>query len=224
MLQKKELYLEAVDIFRDLTPAEVEVIGHRTTLMNYRAGHLFYAPDDQGEALFILKHGRVQIYRISPDGRKFIVSILHPGAIFGHMALVGQRMHNAFAEALDDCLICIWDRAEIEHVMADKPQIALRFLESVSARLLQAEQRLEEMTFKRVPARIAGLIIQLDQEHGSKGVVRGYTHQSFADMIGTYRETVTHTLNDFKDQDLIRIGRKTIEILDVKGLRSVADS
>lgn len=224
MLKKKERYLEEVDVFRDLTPIEVGTISHRTTLMNYRAGHLFYAPDEQGEALFILKQGRVQIYRISPDGRKFIVSILQPGAIFGHMILVGQRMHNAFAEALDDCVICVWDRAEIEHVLTDKPQVALRFLEAVSARLLQAEQRLEEMTFKRIPARIAGLIIQLDQDHGSKGIIKGYTHQSFADMLGTYRETVTQILNEFKACNLILIGRKSIEIIDRKGLQAVADS
>lgn len=224
MVRKKSHYLETLEVFRDLSSTEVEAISQQTTLMNFRAGHLFYMPEDEAEVLFILKQGRVQLYRISPDGRKFIVATLHPGAIFGHMALVGQRMHNVFAEALDDCMICVWNRAEVEHVLVEKPQVAFRFLEAISTRLLQTEQRLEEMTFKRIPARTASLIIQLDAEQGQQGLVKGYTHQNFADMLGTYRETVTQTLNEFKESNLIRIGRKKIEILNAAGLHHVADT
>lgn len=216
-------YLESVDIFRDLSADEVESIGLQTMLMTYQSGHLFYMPNDPGEALFILKKGQVQLYRMSPDGRKFVVAVLHPGAIFGHMALVGQRLHNTFAEALDNCVICVWSRVEVEQIILEKPQVALRFLEAVGKRLFRAEERMEEMTFKRVPARIAGLLIELDTEHGSDGVLKGYTHQSLADMLGTYRETVTQTLNEFKQANLIRIGRKTIEILDAPRLQQKAE-
>lgn len=222
-MSSKTAYLESVDIFRDLSAGEVESIGNQTTLMSYQAGHLFYLPDDPGEALFILKKGRVQLYRISPDGRKFVVATLQPGAIFGQMALMGQRMHNTFAEALDDCVICVWSRADVERVILAKPSVALRLLEALGERLFRAEERLEEMTFKRIPARIAGLLIELDHEQGDTGVLRGYTHQSLADMLGTYRETVTQTLNEFKQADLIRIGRKTIEIVDESRLKQEAE-
>ncbi|MBZ0302257.1 MAG: Crp/Fnr family transcriptional regulator [Anaerolineae bacterium] len=216
-------YLESVDVFRDLSAGEVESIGHKTTLMTYQAGHLFYMPDDPGEALFILKQGRVQLYRMSADGRKFVLAVLHPGAVFGHMALVGQRLHNTFAEALDDCVICVWSREEVRHLLMEKPQVALRFLEVMSERLFLAEERLEEIAFKRIPARVASLLIHLDDEHGGSGRLTGYTHQYLADMLGTYRETVTQTLNEFKSEQLIRIGRKSIEILDVPGLQIVAE-
>ncbi|MAS36125.1 MAG: cyclic nucleotide-binding protein [Anaerolineaceae bacterium] len=217
-------YLESVDLFQDLTSAEVESLVHKTALKCYEAGHLFYMPEDPGEALFILKRGRVQLYRMSPDGRKFVLGIMHEGAIFGHMALVGQHSHNTFAEALDDCVICVWSRDEVEQLLLKKPRVALRFLEVMSERLFRTEERLEEMTFKRVPARVANLLIQLNDDQGSTGMLRGYTHQYLADMLGTYRETVTQTLNEFKQEQLIRIGRKSIEILDMSGLRLVANS
>jgi CRP/FNR family transcriptional regulator, cyclic AMP receptor protein len=216
-------YLESVDVFQDLSASEVETLGQKTTLMCYQAGHLFYMPDDPGEALFILKRGRVQLYRMSADGRKFVLAVLHPGAIFGHMALVGQRLHRTFAEALDECVICVWSREEVEQLLLEKPQVALRFLEVVSQRLFLAEERLEEIAFKRIPARVASLLIHLDDEHGGTGRLKGYTHQYLADMLGTHRETVTQTLNEFKQGKLIRIGRKSIEILDAPGLQVVAE-
>jgi CRP-like cAMP-binding protein len=221
-MSKKVEFLETVDIFQDLSPLEIENIGEQTTMATYKAGHLFYMPSDPGEVLFILKQGRVQLYRISSDGRKLIVAVLYPGALFGHMALVGQHLYSTFAEALDDCLICVMDRLEVERLLMAKPQVAVRFLESIGLRLFEAERRLEESVFKRIPARLAGLLLRLNTESGNDGVLKGYTHQYLADMLGTYRETTTQTLNDFQSRNLIRIGRKSIEILDESGLEHVA--
>jgi CRP-like cAMP-binding protein len=221
-MSKKVEFLETIDIFQDLSPLDIKDIGKQTTMASYKAGHLFYMPSDPGEVLFILKQGHVQLYRISPDGRKLIVAVLQPGAIFGHMALVGQHLHSTFAEALDDCLICVMDRPEVERLLVEKPQVAVRFLESIGQRLFDAELRLEEAVFKRIPARLAGLLLRLDVEGGKSGMLKGYTHQYLADMLGTYRETATQTLNDFQSRNLVRIGRKSIEILDQSGLEHVA--
>jgi CRP-like cAMP-binding protein len=222
-MSSKRHYLESVEVFKDLTPSEMEAVSQQTTLMHYSAGYLFYAPDDAGEALFILKQGRVQLYRMSPDGRKFIVATLAAGTIFGHMVLTGQRLHNTFAEAIDDCVICVWNREQVEQLLLEKPRVALRFLETMGQRLFLAEERLEEITFKRIPARMASLLLKLEREQGGRGVLLGYTHQYLADLLGTYRETVTQTLSEFRSQGLIKNGRKAIYLLDTNGLQSIAD-
>jgi CRP/FNR family transcriptional regulator, cyclic AMP receptor protein len=223
MTVTKQQYLEQATVFRDLSSDEVHSIGHGTRLVRYTAGHLFYMPDDPAEVIFILKQGRVQLYQVSADGRKLVVAILKPGAIFGHMALVGQNMHANYAQAVDDVVICVWNRQEIEALLIQKPQVALRFLDAVGQRLARAEERLAEVAFKRVPARLAGILLTLDEEHGSSGVLEGYTHQSLADMLGVYRETVTQTLTEFKAAGWIRPGRRRIDLLDVAGLRVVAE-
>lgn len=220
----KQQYLEQVTLFRDLPPEDMHSIGQGTRLVQYSAGHLFYMPEDRAEVLFILKKGRVQLYQVSSDGRKLVVSILRPGAIFGHMALVGQNMHYNYAQALDDVTICVWNREEVEALLVQKPQMALRFLNAVSERLTLAEERLAEVAFKRVPARLALLLLRLDDEHECSGVIVGYTHQHLADMLGVYRETVTQILIDFKTTGLIRAGRRRIELLDMDGLARVAES
>lgn len=223
-MSQKSDFLEAVEIFQDLKSDEVDRIKQQTTLARYKTGHLFYMPEDPAEVVFILKQGRVQLYRISPDGRKLIVAILKPGMIFGQMALIGQHLHNTFAEALDDCVICVWRREGVERLLIEHPLVALRFLEAMGNRLIDLEQRLEEVTYKRIPARLAGLLIRLNDEHSDDGVVRGFTHQSLADMLGTYRETTTQALNEFKNLNLIRTGRKSIEILNAAGLKEVAST
>ena len=50
------------------------------------------------------------------------------------------------------------------------------------------------------------------------------SHQELADMIATYRETVTLTLNRFQDQGLVELGRRSVRVLDSVGLQAVAEA
>lgn len=216
-------YLQMVDIFQDLTADEIEEIDRATTMSSCRRGRIFYMPEDTSQVLFLLKEGRVQLYRISPDGKKLVIGTIGPGTIFGEMALIGQGMHNTFAEATEDCVLCIMSREDVERLLVTKPKVALRIFEALGNRLKETESRLEEIAFKGIPARLASLLLQLADESGSE-TITGMTHQDLGEQIGTYRETTTQTLNMFKAQGLIEIGRKRITILDREGLQQIAES
>jgi len=220
-LSSKLDFLSAIEIFQDLTRDEMEAMDRAITMNTCQQGKLFYIPGDTGEVLFLLKSGRVQVYRLSPEGKKLIVATLGPGAIFGEMSLVGQGMHNTFAEAAEDCILCVMSRPDVEHLITSKPQVALRFIEAIGKRLTEAESRLEETTFKSIPARLAGLLLRLADASGP--VIDGYTHQDLAEMLGTYRETVTLSLNEFKSLGAIVTSRKRIEIQDPKRLAELAE-
>jgi CRP/FNR family transcriptional regulator, cyclic AMP receptor protein len=221
-MSEKTDYLSRVTILQGLSSDELDVLGHGTRLVNYAAGHLFYMPEDFGEVMFILKLGRVQLYRISPDGRKLIIAILNPGAIFGHMVLIGQGMHNTYAQALDDVTICVWSRELVEATLLSKPEVALKFLNAVAYRLNLAEERLAEIAFKRLPARLAALLLRLCDEKQSREL-EGFTHQHLADMLGTYRETVTQILNEWRGENYLELSRKRIHVLNAEALVALAE-
>ena len=219
----KIVYLQMVDIFQDLTEEEIEEIDRATTLSTCRKGRIFYMPEDTSEVLFLLKEGQVQLYRISPDGKKLVIGTVGPGAIFGEMALIGQGMHNTFAEATEDCVLLVMSREDVERLLVTKPKVALRIFEELGSRLKETEARLEEMGFRGIPARLASFLLQTADEQGAD-TVTGLTHQDLGEQIGTYRETTTQTLNTFKADGLIEIGRKRITILDRPGLERIAES
>jgi CRP/FNR family cyclic AMP-dependent transcriptional regulator len=216
-------YLHMVDIFQDLTEAEMEELDRVTTLTTARRGKILYMPEDTSEVLFMLKKGQIQLYRISPDGKKLVIATLGPGAIFGEMALIGQGMHNSFAEATEDSTILVMNRDDVERLLMTKPNVALRIVEVLGKRLKEAEMRFEEIAFKGIPARLASLLLQLADREGSD-TISGLTHQDLGEQVGTYRETTTQTLNTFKAEGLIDIGRKRIKVLDREGLERIAES
>jgi CRP-like cAMP-binding protein len=223
--EEKLNYLSTIEIFRDLTLNELAEMDRQITMSACEPGKIFYMPEDSGEVLFLLKKGRIQLYRLSPEGKKIVVATLGPGAIFGEMSLVGQGMHNTFAEAVDECMLCVMSRPDVERLMRQKPEVALRFMESLGTRLNDVERRLEDIAFKSIPSRLASLLLRLaDEADNGDDLVKGYTHQDLAEMLGTYRETITQTLNDFKGEGLVQIGRKRISIQDRDRLEELAET
>jgi CRP/FNR family transcriptional regulator, cyclic AMP receptor protein len=222
-MEEKLGYLSDMELFRDLSERDMAELERMTTLTPVQCGRVFYRPEEMGEVLFLIKQGRVQLYRISPEGKKLVIATLGAGTLFGEMALLGQQMHSTFAEALDDSLICVMSRSDLERLILDKPVVGVRMLDITGRRLRDAESRLEDMAFKGIPARLASLLLRLAADRASDEIV-GLTHQDLAETVGTYRETATQVLNDMKADGLIEIGRKRIEIRNPERLQALAES
>jgi len=214
-------YLAATDIFQDLTPAELTEIDRMTAITTCRRGRVFYTPGETGEVLFVLKKGRVNIYRLSLDGHKLVTGTVEAGTIFGEMALIGQGMGGSFAEAAEDCTFCLMGQADLERLITHSPKVALRLIEVLAARLETAQEQLETLAFRAVPARLASALLRLRGADTDEFV--GVTHQELADLIGVHRETVTRVLNDFGSRGLIELHRSRIRLRSADGLRALAD-
>ena len=169
-------------------------------------------------ALFLLREGAVQIYRMSPEGRKLVIAQLLPFSFFGEMSCIGQGMYDTFAEVTEDSVIVTMNCAVLNRLLTRKPQVARRILEAFGRRVLEAERQLEDTVFKDIRGRVAALLLR--EADGNE--VNGLTHQDIAERLGVYRETATNALNELKSASLISIGRKRIAILDRERLRRIA--
>jgi len=137
------------------------------------------------------------------------------------MPLLGERLCNADAEALEDCTLCVMSEAHIGQLVLLKPQVALRMLATLGRRLAESEARLEDLAYKSVRARLASVLLRLGREH--EGVAEGVTHQELGDMVGAYRETVTKTLDELRAAGLVELGRRRIRLLDRRGLAALLE-
>ena len=215
----KAAYLAETDLFRGLSAEEIQQIERSTAMTTCARGTVFYSPGETGEVLFILKKGRVNLYRTTEEGRKLVTSTVGQGTIFGEMSLIGQGMQESFAEAADDCTICVMSRADLERLLRDHPSAALRLIEILARRLAEADSWLAEVAYKSVPSRIATTLLRLSGEQAES--VR-LSHQDIADIVGTYRETATRVLNELRAEGAIALERMHIEIRDRVRLEELA--
>lgn len=225
--QDKTWCMAEVDIFCDLSDAEMDAIAAAAPMKTYPAGAVVYSPHKPTETLFILKRGRIRIFRISADGRALTTAIITPGTIFGEMVLLGQSMHDNYAEALDEAVVCVMSRADVHKYLLSDPRISMRITEILGQRLREMERRLSDTVFKSVPQRIAGTLAAVADVQRSFGIgspvpVVALTHEQIAALVGTSRETATKVLGEFADSGLIKLGRGRITLLDPDGVRDQA--
>ncbi len=211
--------LSMVDIFRDLTQEEVEEINKMVKMVTIKKGHVLYRPEEEAEVLFLLKKGKVQAYTLTAEGKRLIIETIDPGTFFGEMPLIAQSMHQTFAEATENSLVCVLSRGDLERLLQRRPKVAVRLVEILSRRLEETRTRLEEATFQNATARVCRALFRLTQETSE---LSGLTHQELADTTGLYRETVTNVLNRLQSQRLVELGKKKIVILDRVRLEDTA--
>lgn len=215
--------MSEVDIFADLSDADMDALAAAAPMKTFPAGSLVYSPHQPIETLFILKQGRIRIFRVSPDGRALTTAIITPGTIFGEMVIVGQLMHDSFAEALDDVTVCVMSKKDVQTLLLGDPRIAARISETLGRRLAQIEQRLSDAIFKSVPQRIAGTLAVMASTRPLRRTSQVHlTHEQLAALAGTSRETTTKVLGEFADQGLISLGRGRITILKPQTLSELA--
>ena len=215
----KVAYLSETDLFQDLAARDLDELERSPAMSRCNRGRVFFTPGETGEVLFILKSGRVNLYRMTPEGKKLVIATIEPGTVFGEMSLIGQGMFDSFAEAAEDCTLCVMSRVDVERLLREHPAVSVRLLELLARRLQETQERLADVAYKSVPARIATTLLRLSGD--GEAPVR-LSHQDIAEMVGTYRETATRILNELRADGLIELKRMQIVVRDAEGLDAVA--
>ena len=188
---------------------------------------MFYGPEDRTEKLFILQKGKVRIFRMSPDGREFTLAVVESGTVFGEMALTGQQLEGAYAQAMEPSQVSTMLRADLERLVVEKPEVGLRIMHVLSERLRRQETRLEDANMKDVQSRLAGIIVLLVESEGVRTgtgyrIPAHYTHERLGTMIGANRVAVTRAFGLLQDEGVVELRRRLIHVTDIEALRMSA--
>jgi CRP/FNR family transcriptional regulator, cyclic AMP receptor protein len=209
-----------VDIFESLPKEEVRDILRDLLQQNAEiqlgAGEVFYTPKEPDGKLFILKQGRVRIYKME-SSREFTLEVVNAGTVFGEVAFTAHRLRDAYAEAIEPSILLAMERAEVERLIQQNPQVGIRIISLLSERLHYYETRMEDVTLKGVPARLASLILFLIESEGVKrpgeiSIPTRYTHEHLGTMIGANREAVTRAFGRLQDEGALQIRRRLIYV------------
>jgi len=216
-------FLRDFPFFEHLDDEHIADISKLCSTRVYRKGENIFFEGDEGEELFLIISGVVQIYQ-NNNSRDVVLSIFREGDFFGEMALLqNERVRSASARTIEKSELCILKKRDFIPLIKSKPEIMIGILETTMDRLRAANKIITELAITDVRMRIARMLLRLSEQYGapsSEGVLINMklTHQQMADMTGTARETVTKTLLDLQQEQLIRIDQKKILVCNVDAL------
>ncbi len=210
-----------------LTPEEHEELRRYIRSTEYRTGEPIYFPGDPSDTIYTLHHGRVRLAYLDESGRRLTLSIVNPGEVFGEMALGGEQSRRWIAEALEDTVLCMIHKDDFLRIARGNPRLALKISSLMGERLVEIENKLEDLLFKGVHARLARTLLQLAERYGEPKANEVHirfrlTHEELAHLIGSTRETTSLILGELERQGLLHKQRGLIILKDPERLKQLA--
>lgn len=216
-------HLRNIPIFNELTEEELERIYNLAITRKYKKNMIIFMEGETGEALHFIKAGKVKIFKTTADGKEQILHILQNGDIFAEVVLFDAGPYPATALVMEEAQIGLIRNADVENLIRQCPELALKILKVMSKRLRAAQGQIRDLALKDTYGRVASMLIKLAREHGAEieqgiRINLSLSRQELANLIGTTRETVTRILSELKKSKIIDMDKQNIIITDVKGL------
>ncbi len=220
-------YLAKTPIFSGLSRTELEELAPLVIKRSLKKDTVVFHEHDPASAFYLVRSGKVKVYKLSRDGREQILAILGEGQIFGDVPVFDGGPYPATAATMEDSQIYLIRREDFHVLLRRHPEISIKVIQVLGQRLRQSMELVRDLSFKQVPHRLAGLLLRLagDEGHTSgEGVIvdLSMSRQEIAEVVGTSRETVTRELKKMEKAGLIGIDRRLVTIIDEGRLKAWA--
>lgn len=201
----------------------LELIGERAAVAldlavtrRWPTGSVLFHEGDRADRVLLVRRGRVKIVATESNGTDTLLALRGVGELVGEMAAIDGTPRSATAVALGEveCSVVAADR--FREILHSEPDVALALLSVVAARLREAEGRRVEHGALDTVQRLARRLVELAVVDP---VVDGLNQDDLAALIGASREAVAKALQALRKGGLVRTGRRSIEVLDLEGLR-----
>jgi CRP-like cAMP-binding protein len=183
---------------------------------------VLFSEGDEGDALYIIVSGVIEISKVWEDGRRLGLELMRPGAVFGEIALFDPGPRTATAMALEASTLVAVRNSDLMAELRREPRLALELLQLAGSRMRLMNGQLHEYVFLALPARLARKLLHLTAGTAQPGAAFRLSQTDLADFTGATREAVSKCLSGWKQEGLVETGRGSLRVLDRPALERIA--
>jgi CRP/FNR family cyclic AMP-dependent transcriptional regulator len=195
----------------------------RTFEKVFASGETIFEERDEGSVLFIIQSGEVELSRRALDGRHAVAN-LGPGEFFGEMSVVLREPRTARATALCETRLLQLDGETLEAMCIERPEIAIRIISRLTARLIDSERRLAALGVDDLLRPIVRALLKKAEPPGDDGVRFPCKLRDLARDSGLSMLEAHHALHQLLDQRVLRLVDDCLVAKDVDSLAACVDS
>jgi CRP-like cAMP-binding protein len=215
--------IAAIPLFSGLAEEQVQELAAIVLEQTFGRGQTIFMEGDEGSGFYVVKTGKVKIFKLSPDGKEQILHIFGPGEPFAEVPVFAGQRFPANAEALEESRLFFFPRAGFLDLIRRHPSLALNMLAVLSRRLRQLAGLVEDLSLKEVPARLAAYILyQSERQQGVPEFELDIAKGQLASLLGTIPETLSRILAKMVKEGFIESTGPRIKILGKAGLQELA--
>jgi len=221
--EEKRQIFERHFLLGKLSPDEIDTLLHYARVERYPAGEEIYAKGSPGQSMMAVLRGMAKMTSVSRDGKEIVLNIMHPGEIFGEIALLDGEERSADAVAMTDCDILVLHRRDFMPILEKRADICLVLLRILCQRLRQTSEQVEDVLFRDLQSRIAKALLHLAESTRLNGVSASsvglhVSQRELGNIAGGSRESVNKHLQAWHKAGWIDLGKGTIVIRNLTAI------
>lgn len=222
-LTEKIKCMKDLQLFEALNEEEKEQITQIAQARLYNKGEDIFMEGDPADTIYLVRKGKVLLYKISDGGKEISLDILQEDDIFGENTIFNDVRHTMNAKALEDTFVCTCSNKQLPKLLAN-PMVSLKIIKALGDKLNNYTDQIASMAFQDVKGRIFSTLVRLAKEHGkatSNGIKIDVSlnHQDLANLVNASRVMVTRTLAALKEEGKIGASKQCFYLLDQDSLK-----
>jgi CRP/FNR family transcriptional regulator, dissimilatory nitrate respiration regulator len=217
-------FLANIQLWQGLPEDQLDALAKIAIAQTYAKGKVIFEEGDEGRGFFVVKSGRVKVYKLSIEGKEQILHFFGAGDHFAEVPVFDGQCFPASAAAIEKSELLFFPRTAFLALLEQHPTLAIAML-AVSARhLRRMAQIIENLSFKEVPGRLAAYLLYLSDRNGEGEEVQlDMTKAQLAAFLGTIPETLSRVFAKLSQDGLISIDGSRIQLLNRERLRVLAE-
>jgi len=197
-----------------------------TQVLHFKKGKLIFYQDGIPTGVFLLKSGKAKIYKTGAYGKDQIFYIYKKGDLFGYHALLCNEDYEESCEAIEDCEILFVNKYDFKLLLDKIPQIQSLIIQNISHEFGVLVNTITILAQKNLRERLALYLVILNERYQKEGCAMTQIvlpREDLANVIGTTRESLGRLLKEFKEDGLIKIDKRAIEVINLKKVQEIAN-
>ncbi len=214
-------FLSSIPYFSALSQEEIKRIAKETLERSYARGEVLFLEGERCQGLYVVKAGRVRIFKSSPEGREQVLLTAGAGTTFNEVPVFDGGTNPASASALEATTVYIIPEETMLSLLKGCPAAQI-IIKLFAGRLRHLTTVVEDLSFRSVVSRIARLLLDLAVvQEGSKPVPR-LTQEEMATMVGSVRDVVGRALRTLEKSGAIKLEGQRLLVIDPEKLKTAS--
>jgi len=211
-------FLRSLPYFTALSAEDLRRVENEISERSFSKGEILFLEGEPGHGLYVVKSGRVRIFKSSPQGREQVLFIAKQGDSFNDVPVFDGGPNPASASALEPSTVYVIPRESLLSIVADCPA-AQAIIKLFAARLRHLTTVVEDLSFRSVVSRMAKMLLDLAVAEGGPSPMPRLTQDEMAAVVGSVRDVIGRALRTLERTGAIKIEGQRILVIAPEKLR-----
>ena len=210
-------YLKDLTLFKNLSQDDLKYLSFWTKERVYRKDSIIVSEGNKMNFIYIVKSGRVKLYKSSIDKKNVILDVKDKDSVLGLATLFNDFPNPATIETIEDSTIYIIRISHLEKILINNPSLSKDIIKLIGTSLLNAQEKIKTLALDDSYTKVIKMLISLSKD--SNMIDLDLTRSELSSFIGISRETLSRTLSRLNKDKLIEMKDKIIFINNKEKLK-----